>query len=74
MGLDANPADDFEHKLAELKLGNTPRYLAKSTRGTWEFFSQSPVLGSGPYVERMSGGVLRRWGNRTPSDISYIDL
>ena len=74
MGFDVSCVDDFDRRLAELKSDKTPRFLARSTRGTWEFFTHAPVLGSGPYVELMSSGVVRRLEHRTTSDISYLDL
>jgi hypothetical protein len=74
MALDPDRVDDLERKISDLKAGQTPRFVARSPEGPWEFSNEAPSLGSGPYVERMSNGVIRRWSNRTASDISYVDL
>src|SRR5437868_5172152 len=71
---DKQDGSDFDRKMLELKSGITPRFLVRSTAGTWELLRKAPSLGSGPYVERMPNRTIRQWNNRTEGDTSYVDL
>ena len=64
----------FDQLLYQLRIGQTPAFLVRSPRGTWEFSMHQPPLASGAYIERMSNGVIRKWHNSTTSDIEYTDL
>jgi hypothetical protein len=64
---------EFERKLYELRLGSRPGFLVRSPAG-WELSTNAPSLGSGPYFERLSNGLVRKWHNHSTADMSYTDL
>jgi hypothetical protein len=63
---------EFERKLYELRSGGRPGFLIRTTAG-WEFSMHAPSLGSGPYFERLSNGMVRKWHNHSTGDMSYTD-
>jgi hypothetical protein len=65
---------DFERKLRELGSGAALGFVVRSESGAWELSRHQPPLGSGPYLERLSNGTVRKWNNQATSDMSYTDL